>query len=110
MLPEMNVRPLIVRELRAESRRVSNYWVRAIAASLLTALFVWSVWNFSGDPNSLGHFLFTALSNGLVLAVLLIVAGLTADSVSREKREGTLGLLFLTPLGARDIVVGKTLL
>lgn len=110
MAPEVNVRPLIVRELRAESRRVGNYWMRAIAAGLLTALFVWSMWNFSGDPNYLGQFLFSALSTGLLLAVLIIVAGLTADSVSREKREGTLGLLFLTPLGSRDIVIGKTLL
>ncbi len=106
----MNVRPLIVRELRAESRRAGNYWVRALAAGLLTALFVWAVWNFRGDPNSLGPFLFNVLSNGLLFAVLIIVSALTADSVSREKREGTLGLLFLTPLGSRDIVIGKTLL
>ncbi len=31
----------------------------------------------------------------------------TADCISSEKREGTLGLLFLTPLKSRDIVVGK---
>ena len=31
----------------------------------------------------------------------------TADCISSEKREGTLGLLFLTPLRARDIVIGK---
>lgn len=31
----------------------------------------------------------------------------TADCVSSEKREGTLGLLFLTPLKSLDIVLGK---
>ncbi|HEX7860059.1 MAG TPA: ABC transporter permease subunit [Verrucomicrobiae bacterium] len=32
---------------------------------------------------------------------------LTADSISREKRDGTLGLLFLTPLTPFQIVIGK---
>jgi ABC-type transport system involved in multi-copper enzyme maturation permease subunit len=34
---------------------------------------------------------------------------LTADCLSRERREGTLGLLFLTPLKGTDIVVAKVL-
>jgi ABC-type transport system involved in multi-copper enzyme maturation permease subunit len=105
----MNVRPLIVRELRAEARRPNTYWLRSLAAALLTALFVWSTWNFQGG-GALGPMLFEALSNGLLLAVLVIVSAITADTISREKREGTLGLLFLTPLRANDIVVGKSLL
>jgi len=32
---------------------------------------------------------------------------MTADCISREKREGTLGLLFLTPLTYRDVIWGK---
>ena len=32
-----------------------------------------------------------------------------ADCLSRERREGTVGLLFLTPLKARDIVLAKGL-
>lgn len=106
----MNVRPLIVRELRAEARRAGSYWVRSVAAGILTAVFVWSVWNFAGNPNTLGKDLFGALSEGMVLGVLIIVSALTSDSISREKREGTLGLLFLTPLNAREIVIGKALL
>jgi ABC-type Na+ efflux pump permease subunit len=31
----------------------------------------------------------------------------TGDSISREKRDGTLGLLFLTHLKGRDVVLGK---
>jgi ABC-type transport system involved in multi-copper enzyme maturation permease subunit len=104
----MNVRPLIVRELRAEARRPNTYWLRALAAGLLTAMFVWSAWNFQGG-NALGPMLFNSLTQGLQLAMLVIVAALAADSISREKREGTLGLLFLTPLTSRDIVVGKIL-
>jgi hypothetical protein len=44
----------------------------------------------------------------LSLAFCLTVGGfLAADCVSSEKREGTLGLLFLTPLRGTDIVLGK---
>lgn len=44
----------------------------------------------------------------LSLAFCLTTGGLlTADTVSSEKREGTLGLLFLTPLNGLDIVLGK---
>ena len=32
---------------------------------------------------------------------------MTADCVSREKREGTLGLLFLTPLTVLDVIASK---
>src|ERR1051325_626417 len=94
----MNVRPLIVRELRAEARRANTYWLRAVAAGLLTALFVWSAWTFQASGTLLGPMLFYSLSQGLEIAMLAIIAALAADSISREKREGTLGLLFLTPL------------
>jgi len=43
---------------------------------------------------------------GLVLS-LFCGPYLTADAVSSEKREGTLGLLFLTPLKGWEIVAGK---
>jgi hypothetical protein len=44
----------------------------------------------------------------LSLAFCLVAGGfLTADCVSSERREGTLGLLFLTPLTGMDIVLGK---
>src|SRR4030095_14966809 len=44
-----------------------------------------------------------------VLFYLCLVPGLflTADCLSSEKREGTLGLLFLTDLKGQDVVLGK---
>ena len=44
-----------------------------------------------------------------ILLMVCLFAGvhLTADSISKEKREGTLGLLFLTPLTPFQIVIGK---
>src|SRR5213075_2891940 len=52
---------------------------------------------------------------GLFYSLTLIVLGfsalagpfLTADCLSEEKREGTLGLLFLTDLKGLDVVAGK---
>ncbi|MGE4181274.1 MAG: ABC transporter permease subunit [Limisphaerales bacterium] len=48
-------------------------------------------------------------ASNLVLLITIAMMGplLTADSLSRERREGTLGLLFLTPLRPRDIVLAK---
>lgn len=41
------------------------------------------------------------------ICACLLGCGLTADSISEEKREGTLGLLFLTNLNASSIALGK---
>jgi len=54
-----------------------------------------------------GAFLFWALNRFLLMGIWLAVPVLTADCISREKREGTLGLLFLTPLTGRDIALAK---
>ena len=43
------------------------------------------------------------------MAIWVLVPLLVADCLSRERREGTLGLLFLTPLTANDIVIAKGL-
>lgn len=47
------------------------------------------------------------LGVGLSLMCLFAGASLTADSIAEEKREGTLGLLFLTNLSPFEIVLGK---
>lgn len=46
-----------------------------------------------------------------ILLLICLFAGvhLTADSIAREKRDGTLGLLFLTNLTPFQIVIGKLL-
>jgi ABC-type Na+ efflux pump permease subunit len=54
-----------------------------------------------------GMMLFIAI--GVLALGFCLVAGifLTADCLSEEKREGTLGLLFLTELKGYDVVLGK---
>jgi ABC-type Na+ efflux pump permease subunit len=44
------------------------------------------------------------------LSIWIFVPLLTADTISREQRDGTLGLLFLTPLTPIGIVLGKSLI
>lgn len=47
------------------------------------------------------------MSLSMFCGLWIIAPMLSADCISREKREGTLGLLFLTPLKAFDVVVAK---
>ncbi len=62
---------------------------------------------FRNDPAALGTWLFGSMSVVINFYALLIGVLRTVDCLSEEKREGTLGLLFLTDLKAYDIVLGK---
>ncbi len=102
-----NALPLVLRELRAESRRPINYGLRVLAAAVITAVFATFVIGTQLDTSRLGAALFAVLQRALSLAIWIIVPMMTADCISREKREGTLGLLFLTPLTVLDVLMGK---
>jgi hypothetical protein len=58
-------------------------------------------------PISRGEMVFGAI--GILAFMFCLLAGvfLTADCLSEEKREGSLGLLFLTDLDGYDVVIGK---
>src|SRR6185295_5261529 len=60
-----------------------------------------------GSSAERGKVLFMAI--GVMALGFSLIAGifLTADCLSEEKREGTLGLLFLTELKGYDVVLGK---
>src|SRR5438093_7710598 len=104
----MNLLPVIVRELRAQSRQPMTYWLRVIGLGAIIG--VMALVDLSGAPSELGARLFSALNAALFLSIWIFVPLLTADTISREKREGTLGLLFLTPLTPIGIVCGKSLI
>jgi ABC-type transport system involved in cytochrome c biogenesis permease component len=81
--------------------------VLTLVAGLVILTFVWLIFGRAFGFNRVGGTVFKALGGfGLVYALL---AGplATADSISRERREGTLGLLFLTNLRSYDVVLGK---
>ena len=104
----MTVLPVIARELRASARQPFTYYLRVlgVAALLLASLLFGLQRGF--DP-AFSRELFAALHRALFASIWLLVPMLTADCISRERREGTLGLLFLTPLKGTDIVVAKGL-
>jgi ABC-type transport system involved in multi-copper enzyme maturation permease subunit len=103
----VNAAVLIARELRAESRRAANYWLRVLAAGVLILEFASIMLGAQLDASQVGAALFMGLNQTMLFAVWVLVPLMTADCVSREKREGTLGLLFLTPLTVFDVIAGK---
>ncbi len=116
----MNIGPIFQRELRRQSRQWSTYWLRVLGGALVLAACAWgfAVTNlllqqlpaFASLGNPLGgRGLFIGLNRLMACLVWLIGPLLTADCLAREKRDGTLGLLFLTPLRAGDVVLGKAL-
>src|SRR6185503_4750639 len=58
-------------------------------------------------PHVLGMMIFSFSSLLLFIQALFSGIRYTADALSEEKREGTLGLLFLTELRAFEVVLGK---
>jgi len=59
--------------------------------------------------HGLGGELFARLNCTVFFSIWILAPMLCADCISRERREGTIGLLFLTPLRARDVVLAKGL-
>jgi ABC-type transport system involved in multi-copper enzyme maturation permease subunit len=104
----MTFLPIVQRELIEASRRRGTYWIRvgAAAAGLIIGVWVMAFPEFR-VPSRIGMALFVPLSIIALLYCSFIGIFRTADCLSEEKREGTLGLLFLTDLKGYDIVVGK---
>ncbi len=104
----MTFLPIVERELRVASRRRGTYLVRVAGALVALAIAGWIMLVASNDPfDRLGQTLFFPLSTILFLYSLIAGTKVTADCLSEEKRDGTLGLLFLTDLKGYDIVAGK---
>ena len=105
----MSLLPIVGRELRVAARRRSTFAFRLLAAVAAFAVIFWlCLFPVPGQPpTALGRSLFTALSIMAFAYCLLVGPFITADCLSSEKRDGTLGLLFLTDLGSLDVVLGK---
>ncbi len=102
----MNVAAVLERELRVTARESLTYWARLMAVgALLVAVAVYGIQG--GLSLSSGGHLFGYLHRALLLSVWTVVPFLVADCISSEKRQGTLALLFLTPLSSGDIVASK---
>src|SRR5205809_5839402 len=100
--------PIVERELRAASRRRGTYWNRAVAALAAILIFGGALFfEAHQPPKELGKDIFNALAGLFLFSSLVAGVRYTADCLSEEKREGTLGLLFLTDLKGYDVVLGK---
>lgn len=96
------------RELRAAVRRPGLYRLRWLTAAAFTVLLLWLSWVYDLFQNGrAGQEVLQAFTVVAFVYCLLVGATTTADCLSREKREGTLGLLFLTNLNSAEIVAGK---
>ncbi|MCW5556394.1 MAG: ABC transporter permease subunit [Verrucomicrobiae bacterium] len=97
------------RELLELARQNALYGLRMAGAGVMMVL-LWLAWErASPGTTGSGRGFFLGLNRLLFAGIWLVGPVLTADCLSREKREGTLGLLFLTPLRAVDVVVGKAI-
>lgn len=98
--------PVATRELVVASRLPINWRVRLgmTLAALVIAIFALTT------PRTLvsaGQNLFTGLATLTFIYALTAGFLFTTTSISDERREGTFGLLFLTPLKSWDIIIGK---
>jgi ABC-type Na+ efflux pump permease subunit len=104
----MMLLPIVQRELRVAARRGSTYWARlAVALAAVVIGIVVFVLAMGLPPTQTGRRIFEWLSGLLLVYCLAYVGRSTADCLSEEKRQGTLGLLFLTDLEGHDVVLGK---
>src|SRR5947207_4102151 len=102
----MTFLPIVGRELRTASRLRNTYWTRSFVAvaAIVTGTCLYG-FSFQRPPQAIAQNSFIGLA-ALALGYCLVAGRLfTADCLSREKREGTLGLLFLTDLKGYDVVI-----
>lgn len=104
----MTFLPVVARELRVASRRRMTYWSRFFTAviAIVLGLIVYANMRQAAS-HELGQALFITISVAAFIYCLGTGIRSTADCLSEEKRDGTLGLLFLTDLKGYDVVGGK---
>lgn len=103
----MTVLPIVGRELVVAARRSATYWTRFWVAAVALAGFLFLRLSYTGAMAMMGHQLFNVLGVATLAFAMLAGVFITADSLTVEKRDGTLGLLFLTDLKGYDVVLGK---
>lgn len=104
----MTFLPIVERELRVNARRRATYYSRLGGVVIAVCMTLWLLlMSRSLPPAMMSKMLFQTLSWMCMLFCLGAGTQFTSDCLSEEKRDGTLGLLFLTDLRGWDIVLGK---
>ena len=111
-MPRIEIIPPVVhREFLVRSRAPITYWLRLGAAGTafvgiaIAVIFSLISGTAGGLSNGAGWFAFF----GWCLWIFCLAEGVrqSFDMLSGEKREGTIGLLFLTQMRGLDVVLGK---
>ena len=102
----MTFLPILRRELLVAARRTATYRQRVLFAGLAVGTVAIMLLSVRSTALS-GPMIFTAIAFGGFILSALEGMRATADSIALERREGTLGLLLLTGLRGRQIVLGK---
>ena len=104
--------PIVQRELLIASRGLGSWLSRWILAVIAVSLG--GFWLLVGSgvgqnaPGALqGDVFFTVMTWSCFTYCLLAGLWTTTDTLTREKNDGTLGLLFLTDLRGYDVILGK---
>lgn len=107
----MTFSPIAARELLVAARNRRTFWVRLgmAGAAVLTSFMVFVFISATGNGRGAAYFLFRILAWSSFLFAVGAGIWLTADAIGRERRDGTLGLLFLTDLTGWDIILAKLL-
>ncbi len=106
----MSLYPVIQRELRQEARR----WTAACSRTVVSGCLVGVLVLLGGGGEAIrfgtgqGAEMFVEFMLFVFSLVWVLVPLVSCDTVSREQRERTLGLLFLTPLRAWEVLGAKT--
>src|SRR3954463_3623711 len=98
--------PIVERELRVAARNRETYWSRSGVVLGLGLLWIPGWAGTLGTATEINAFVF----NGMLwagFAVSCLACLFTSDAISRERREGTLGLLFLSRVRVADVLLGK---
>jgi ABC-type transport system involved in multi-copper enzyme maturation permease subunit len=104
----MTLLPIIERELRARARSRGTYRTR-LAVGLTGALLCVQQLIVTGPlntPAETGRLVFNEMA-GAAFALCCGACLLAAEAINSERREGTLGLLFLTRVRSFDVLAGK---
>ena len=106
--PRMTFLPIVERELRVAARKKGTYLTRVgVAMGAMVLGGVAGLVTLGNPSVRFGTVYFQILSGLAMLYSLGAGRFLTADCLSAEKREETMGLLFLTDLKGYDVVLGK---
>ncbi len=99
---------IVERELRVRARQRLTFWLRVgVAGTAMLMSLLWLQYASRASPAETSRMVFGLLTWLCFALCLFEGARQTADTISGEKREGTLGLLFLTDLDGLDIALGK---